>query len=180
LEGLPGDTIINDASTRAYGFYKAYAAQLADRGFIVFAPHNPYRGRDEFRVLQRKLNPLKKTLYSVIIAQHGRILDWLASQSFVDSSRIAFYGLSYGGKTAMRIPALFDRYAVSICSGDFNEWIRKNTSVDLRYSYMFSPEYEMFEFNLGNTFNYAEMAALIAPRPFMVERGHFDAVGTDE
>ena len=41
-------------------------------------------------------------------------------------------------------------------------------------------EYEMPEFNLGMTFNYAEMAALIAPRPFMVERGHDDTVGTDE
>jgi cephalosporin-C deacetylase-like acetyl esterase len=180
LEGLPGDTVTDDASTRAYGFYKGFAAQLADRGFIVFAPHNPYRGRDEFRVLQRKLNPLKQTLYSVIIAQHGRILEWLAAQPFVDSARIGFYGLSYGGKTAMRIPALFDRYALSICSGDFNEWIRKNVSVDLRQSYVFSPEYEMPEFNLGNTFNYAEMAALIAPRPFMVERGHYDGVGTDE
>jgi dienelactone hydrolase len=180
LEGLPGDTVTDDASNRAFGFYKGFAAQLADRGFVVFAPHNPYRGRDEFRVLQRKLNPLKQTLYSVIAAQHGRILEWLAAQPFVDSARIGFYGLSYGGKTAMRIPALFDRYALSICSGDFNEWIRKNVSVDLRQSYVFSPEYEMPEFNLGNTFNYAEMAALIAPRPFMVERGHSDGVGTDE
>ena len=180
LEGLPGDTVTDDVSSRAYGFYRGYAATLADRGFVVFAPHNPYRGRDDFRVLQRKLNPLGKTLYSVIIAQHGRILDWLSGQWFVDPTRIGFYGLSYGGKTAMRLPAIFDRYAVSICSGDFNEWIRKNASVDARYSYMFSPEYEMFEFNLGNTFNYAEMAALIAPRPFMVERGHADGVGTDE
>jgi hypothetical protein len=38
----------------------------------------------------------------------------------------------------------------------------------------------MPEFNLGNTFNYAEMAALIAPRPFMVERGHHDGVAPDE
>ena len=38
----------------------------------------------------------------------------------------------------------------------------------------------MYEFDLGNTFNYAEMAALIAPRPFMVERGHDDGVGLDE
>ena len=41
-------------------------------------------------------------------------------------------------------------------------------------------EYEIFEFDLGSTFNYAEMAALIAPRPFMVERGHDDGVGIDE
>jgi hypothetical protein len=45
---------------------------------------------------------------------------------------------------------------------------------------MFTGEYEMFEFDLGHTFNYAEMAALIAPRPFMVERGHDDGVGIDE
>jgi hypothetical protein len=98
----------------------------------------------------------------------------------VDPERIAFYGLSYGGKTAMRVPALLPRYCLSICSGDFNEWVWKNASVDFRGSYLFTGEYEMFEFNLGHTFNYAEMAALIAPRPFMVERGHDDPVGIDE
>src|SRR4029079_14402493 len=61
-----------------------------------------------------------------------------------------------------------------------NEWIHKNVSVRDTFSYMRTPEYEMYEFDLGNTFNYAEMAYLIAPRPFMVERGHDDGVGTDE
>src|SRR5262249_40195267 len=130
--------------------------------------------------LQRKANPLGKSLFSVIIAQHEQVLDWLSSLPFVDSDRMGFYGLSYGGKTAMRVPAVLNRYALSICSGDFNEWVRKNVSVDARLSYMFTGEYEMPEFDLGNTFNYAEMAALIAPRPFMVERGHDDAVGIDE
>lgn len=180
LEGLPADVINDDRTTRAYGAYKAFGARLAEQGFVVFAPHNPYRGRDEFRVLQRKLNPLGLTLYATMVAQSERILDWLGTQPFVDAACIGYYGLSYGGKTAMRLPALIDRYALSICSGDFNEWIRKNTSVDLRYSYMFTGEYEMFEYNLGSTFNYAEMAALIAPRPFMVERGHSDGVGADE
>jgi hypothetical protein len=98
----------------------------------------------------------------------------------VDPKRIAFYGLSDGGKTAMRVPAVEKRYCLSICSGDFNEWIGKNVSVDLDRSYMWTGEYEMPEFDLGHTFNYAEMAYLIAPRPFMVERGHDDPVGTDE
>ena len=80
----------------------------------------------------------------------------------------------------MRVPALVPRYCLSICSADFNEWIKKNTTVDASYSYMFTGEYEMFEFNLGHTYNYAEMAALIAPRPFMVERGHRDGVAPDE
>ena len=79
----------------------------------------------------------------------------------------------------MRVPAVLDRYALSICSADFNDWIRKNVTTDSTYSYLFTGEYEMPEFNLGNTYNYAEMAALIAPRPFMVERGHFDGVAPD-
>jgi dienelactone hydrolase len=179
LEGLPVETI-NGPNQDGFRAYRAFAARLADRGFVVFAPHNPYRGGDRFRVLQRKANPLKKSLFSIIIAQHDRILDWLSEQPFVDPERIGFYGLSYGGKTAMRVPAVLNRYAVSICSADFNDWIRKNVTVDSPYSYLFTSEYEMPEFNLGPTFNYAEMAALIAPRPFMVERGHHDPVAPDE
>jgi hypothetical protein len=45
---------------------------------------------------------------------------------------------------------------------------------------MWTGEYEIFEWNLGWNANYAEMAMLIAPRPFMVERGHKDGVATDE
>ncbi|MFM2169221.1 MAG: hypothetical protein RIS79_3592, partial [Verrucomicrobiota bacterium] len=94
--------------------------------------------------------------------------------------KIAFYGLSYGGKSAMRTPAVLKDYCLSICSGDFNEWVRKCVSSDMPMSYIHTHEYEIWEWNMGRTFNYAEMAALIAPRPFMVERGHNDGVGTDE
>ncbi len=179
LEGVPADTITGPGQG-GFQAYKSFAARLAEQGFITFAPHNPYRGQDKFRVLQRKGNPLKKSLFSIILAQHDRILDWLADLPFVDPQRIGFYGLSYGGKTAMRVPSLLDRYCLSICSADFNEWIKKNATVDSTYSYLFTGEYEMPEFNLGHTFNYAEMAALVAPRPFMVERGHNDGVAPDE
>ena len=176
LEGRPQDT----ADPKIESVYYSYAASLADRGFITYAPQNPYIGQDAFRVLQRKGNPIKWSLFSLIIRQHEQTLEWLAEQPYVDSDRIGFYGLSYGGKTAMRVPAVLERYACSICSADFNEWIVKNATYDSRYSYMFTGEYEMPEFDLGNTFNYGEMAGLIAPRPFMVERGHDDGVAPDE
>ena len=80
----------------------------------------------------------------------------------------------------MRQPPLVTDYCLSICSADFNEWVWKNASTRARQSYIWTGEYEIFEFDLGSTFNYAEMAALIAPRPFMVERGHFDGVAPDE
>jgi len=176
LEGTPRHTI--DVEKRPV--YNHFSRRLVELGYIVYAPQNPYYGENVFRQLQRKANPLKLSLFSFIIRQHQRTLDWLETLPNVDAKKIAFYGLSYGGKTAMRVPAVEKRYCLSICAGDFNEWIGKNVSVDLDRSYMWTREYEMYEFDLGNTFNYAEMAFLIAPRPFMVERGHDDGVGTDE
>ncbi len=176
LEGRPQDTIGPKGSEH----YSAFAARLAERGFVTFAPQNIYIFRDRFRTLQRKANPLGKTLFSIMVPQHQQITDWLKSLPFVDGERIAFYGLSYGGKSAMRIPPLVKNYCLSICSADFNEWVWKNASSRSPYSYVDKGEYEIFEFDLGSTFNYAEMAALIAPRPFMVERGHFDTVAPDE
>lgn len=175
LEGRPQDLVSGD-----HPAYHDFAAKLTERGFITFAPQNLYLFQDRFRTLQRKANPLKKTLFSVIVPQHQQIVDWLSSLPQVDPQRIAFYGLSYGGKSAMRIPPLVPNYALSICSADFNEWVWKNASTRAPYSYVWTGEYEIFEFDLGSTFNYAEMAALIAPRPFMVERGHFDGVAPDE
>jgi hypothetical protein len=175
LEGRPQDTIGQQGSQA----YAAFASKLAERGFVTFAPQNLYIGQDRFRTLQRKSYPLKKTLFSTIVPQHQQIVDWLKTLPMVDPRRIAFYGLSYGGKTAMRVPPLVTDYCLSICSADFNEWVDKNASTTNPRSYVWSGEYEIFEFDLGSTFNYAEMAALIAPRPFMVERGHFDGVADD-
>lgn len=177
LEGRPTDVVDPDSDHRAY---HRYGARLAQEGFIVFAPQNPYIGRDRFRQIQRKAHPLKLSLYSFIVGQHQQVLAWLKSLPFVDPERIGFYGLSYGGKTAVRIPPLLDDYALSICSADFNEWVWKNTSTTDRYSYLFTREYDMLEFNFANVVNYAELATLMAPRPFMVERGHSDGVAPDE
>jgi hypothetical protein len=45
---------------------------------------------------------------------------------------------------------------------------------------MFSREYDMLEFDFANVVNYSDLASLMAPRPFMVERGHLDGVAPDE
>jgi len=178
LEGTPMDTITADG--RAYGAYKSFSAQLAKRGFVVYAPQNPYIGGDKFRTLQRKSNPLKLSLFSYIIRQHEQTLKWLSSLPYVDPQRIGFYGLSYGGKTAVRVPPMLKQYALSICSADFDEWNLKNTTNEAPYSYIFTGEYEIFEWNMGHVANYAELSNLMVPRPFMVERGHNDGVAPDE
>jgi len=113
-----------------------------------------------------------------------RILDIYSRYGFdsIDPAdlrgRFRWYGLYTqrrpgidGGKTAVRVPPLLDAYALSICSADFNEWVWKTTSIDAGYSYMLTPEYDMLEFDFANVVNYSDLASLMAPRPFMVERG---------
>jgi hypothetical protein len=176
LEGRPQSTI----GEKDFKSYKAYATRLAERGYITFAPQNLYIFEDRFRTLQFKANAVKKTLFSIMVPQHQQITNWLSALDMVDPEKIAFYGLSYGGKSAMRIPPLVDNYCLAICSADFNDWVWKVTSSRSPYSYVWTGEYEIFEWDLGSTFNYSEMATLIVPRPFMVERGHFDGVAPDE
>ncbi len=184
LEGTPMDTISGPES-KGYRAYKSFSAELAKRGFIVYAPQNPYRGGDAFRTLQRKSNPLGRSLFSYIIPQHLVTLRWLSTLPNVDKDRIGFYGLSYGGKTAVRVPPMLPPsdtepgYCLSICSADFNEWVAKNASIDAPFSYVWTGEYEIFEWNMGHVANYAELSMLMTPRPFMVERGHDDGVGID-
>jgi len=60
-------------------------------GLHVYAPQNPYIGGNPFRQLQRKGNPIKLSMFSFIVRQHERTLEWLATLPFVEPSRIAFY-----------------------------------------------------------------------------------------
>ncbi len=177
LEGRPVDTVELNNNDH---FYHRFAMKLAEEGFVTYSPQNPFIGLDQFRLIQRKGHPLQLSLFSFILGQHQRTLEWLGALPFVDAARIGFYGLSYGGKTAVRVPPLLDGYALSICSGDFNEWVWKTTTIDSPHSYMLTQEYDMLEFDFANVVNYSDLGNLMAPRPFMVERGHSDQVSSDE
>ena len=174
LENVPAETIEPGKWVGASDF----AARLADRGFITFAPHNLYRHGERFRQLHRKANTVGASLYSLITAQHEQWLAWLSSRPEVDPSRIGFYGISYGGTTAMFVPPAVEGYALSICCANFNQWTRMVAGTETM-GYMFTGQWEFPHFNMGGTFSHAELAYLMAPRPFMVERGHHDSVALD-
>ena len=173
--GVPLDTIQGDVR-----YYHDYARRLADQGYIVFSPHILFRNEAQYRALYRKANSIKASLFSIIAAQQQQILAWLNTLPFVDGTRIGFYGLSFGGETALRIPAVVPGYGLSICSADFNNWTRKIADAGQPWSFLYSDEYETPSFNMGNTFDHAELAYLMSPHPFMVERGREDRVGRDE
>ena len=74
LEGRPQDVADPKVNNPAY---HQFAVKLAEQGFITFSPQNLYIFQDRFRTLQRKANPIKKTLFSLIVPQHQQITDWL-------------------------------------------------------------------------------------------------------
>ena len=154
--------------------YKGVVQALANRGFVVFSPHNPY----QFNV--RKANAIKTSVYSMIIPQHRQILNFLQSLNYVDSDRIALYGKSWGGRSAQRIPIVLDDYKVAISSAYFNDWMCKSVSNQYRNSYFFEDSPGIYEWNMAHTFTHSEMALLICPRPFMVESGYLDGVAAHE
>ena len=160
--------------------YHGVGPRLAEKGYIVFAPQNPYVFEDRYRQLVRKANPLKLTLYSVIHAQYEQMFAWFRTLPQADLAKVAFIGQSYGGKTAVRVPPVMPGFCLAISTGDFNEGVTKMASTSHAFSFALWDEYEIFEFDLGNTFNYSDLAGLMAPRPFMAERGHADGVAWDE
>lgn len=178
LQGRPQDLFGQKPDSRAFAVYRNWAETLLREGWAVYLPQNLYTG--DFRHLIRMAHPLGLTQYSFIREQYRIALDWLVSLPFIDADRIGFYGLSYGGKTALRVPPFEPRFRAVVCAGDFNEWVGKMVSTEEPWSYMFTGEYDMLEWNLAHLASHAELAKLIAPRPFLVERGHRDAVGIDE
>jgi cephalosporin-C deacetylase-like acetyl esterase len=158
----------------------AMDTKLCNGGYVTFAPQGIFKLSHKFRFNQRQLNSLGKNLFAVMTAQHKQIVKFLQTLSFVEADKIGFYGCSYGGTTAMFVPPLIPEYRAVVCSANFNYWNDKVAGTLLPESYMFNRHYEIFDFDLANTFDHSDMARLIAPRPFMVERGHNDGVARSE
>jgi hypothetical protein len=111
------------------------------------------------------------------VKKFGRILDYLSTLPYVDTKRFAFYGLSYGGYTALWIGPAEPRFQVVICSGHFNDWNVKTTDLTEGASYLFYFNVvDQYNFGMAGRFNHSDLASLIAPRAFMIEIGDYDGV----
>ena len=101
---------------------QAYAAELAQRGYVVIAPDalafeernwsNPSGEAEYFELATRLVQGktlLAKCLHDVSVA-----LDYLATRAEVDPLRIGFIGHSYGGRMAIWAPAFDQRIIASV------------------------------------------------------------------
>ena len=162
------------------GIYKQYPLELARRGFVVLIPENigfGERGGKKIsdcyyeyglnhQFLYLSLNLLGKSQIGMMLWELARAIDVMQLLPEVKKDKIGCYGLSLGGELTMLLSAIDNRISVACISGYFSS--HKSTYLSglhcgCGYSY-----------GLAKYFEHIDMAALIAPRPLVIESGRSD------
>ncbi len=172
-------------------FYHRFGERLAERGYVVFAPYLtvPNDPRSPYWIKRADLiNPLVREAAAVGMMRTGielaklhRIVDFLQSLPFVDGKRIGYYGLSYGGYSALWMPALEPRLKFTIISAYFNDRRKMLTQEDPsrnHSNYWSLPDTDFYNWDLLNRFTDLEHIAAMWPRPVAIEWGLSDPVTT--
>ncbi len=160
--------------------YHEFARHLAEHGYVVFSPYLMQRRTDEINVLVRQADAVGMMRVAMPVAKTRRVVDFLETLPFVDAKRIGYYGLSYGGYSAIWISPLEPRLAATVISGHFNDWRSKITNDTLRTSYLWHPDEDFYNWNILHRFTHVELVAMIAPRPACIEFGERDGITTPE
>lgn len=177
LQGKPEHALGVTPDEAADKVYARFGRDLARRGYIVFAPMISTQTSVDRDRLTRRAHLLGMTPLGFEVRKFSRVLDYLETLPFVDANRFAFYGLSYGGLTALWTGPAEPRFKVVITSGHFNDWSTKTTDITLGTSFLFyANNFDMFHWDLLNTFSHSEIAMLTAPRAFIIEVGDQDGV----
>jgi len=175
--GKPEDILGVVDNSRADPVYAKLGRRLVQRGYVVFAPMISVQNSPDRNAIVRRSHLLGQTPVGIEIQKTGRVLDYLETLPFVDKDRFAFYGLSYGGFTALWTSPAEPRFKAVVCSGHFNDWNLKTTDLTEGTSFVFYKDtLDMFNFDLLHNFNHSDLAWLTAPRAFMIEIGATDGV----
>jgi dienelactone hydrolase len=161
--------------------YHEFGRRLAERGYVVFAPLILHYHPVEWTNQQvRMADAAGMMRVAVAVAQTRRVVDFLQSLPFVDPRRIGYYGLSYGGYSALWISPLEERLAAVVVSGHFNDWRSKITVDTTATSYLLHPDEDFYNWDVLHRFTHVELVAMDAPRPVCIEHGTRDGITTPE
>ena len=155
-----------------------YAHVLASLGYVVLAPDlRGFGERSEWMpegiyhcdwdlvcATMAGVVPLERNLWDL-----SRALDLLCAHALVDPTRVAAVGLSYGATCTLLLTALDARVRVAIVSGYLSSWRAAHT---VPWNMCGS---QVMPGQLG-AIEHLDIAALIAPRPLLVESGMQDSI----
>jgi pimeloyl-ACP methyl ester carboxylesterase len=169
---------------------RAYAKELAERGYIVIAPDYPSFGElanYDFSADRYESGTMAAIFY------HIRCVDLLTAREDVDPDRIGVIGHSLGGHNAMFVGAFDERLKVivSSCGWTQLEYYDIGLAANERYGGRLGPFAQdrympLFrdKYNLNGDkipFNFHEIIALFAPRAFFsnspLNDSNFDVKG---
>ena len=186
--GPPGKRIIDEGGI--YG--RAYAKELAQRGYVVIAPDYPgYGDLNDYDF--RNSRYVSGTMAGIFY--HIRCVDLLQERCDVDEDRIGVIGHSLGGHNAMFVAAFEPRLKVIVSSAGWTdlEYYDIGPEADSlfggrlgpwaqdRYMPLFRDKYHLNGDMIP--FNFHEIIALLAPRPFFSNstvNDFFDVNGVKE
>jgi dienelactone hydrolase len=153
-----------------------YAHQLARRGYVVLAPdlrcfgeRSDWNPPDHYacdtnlvHAVMAGERPLTNNLWDL-----ARSLDVLEAHPLVAPDRIGAVGLSLGGTMTLFLAAWDERVAAAVVSGYFSSWAESHKVPWNMCGSQVLP-------GMLGALEHVDLAALIAPRPLLVETGRGD------
>ncbi len=178
---VAGCVEIPGVAERIRNYNYDYGVQFVREGFIVFCPDargfgerreataqnndNPFTSSCE--QLNHMAYPLGQTVIGMWAWDISRIIDYIKERRDCDPNRVGCVGLSGGGMQTLWASAFDDRIGCAVISGYFFDYrYLVNASLG-NCSCNFVP-------HLYKYANMGDIAALIAPRPLLIERGTKD------
>jgi len=164
------------------GYHKDFGCELAKHGFLVVAPEISCFGERQVQYDPASLSPKPSTCHHIAtfammlggsamglrVWDGMRALDYLATLPEADMTRIGAMGISGGGMHTFYSTALDQRIKACVISGYF---------CDFRHSILAMHHCTCnFVPGLLQLGELSDLAALLAPRPCLVENGSRDEI----
>jgi dienelactone hydrolase len=165
------------------GYHKDFGCALAERGFVVAAPEISCFGERLMRNsaafgasclsgtchnVATYAMMLGKSAAGLRVLDALRVVDYLSTRQEIDADAIGIMGISGGGMHAFFSAAIDPRIKAAVISGYFCDWRDSILSL-FHCTCNFVPGL----LNLGEL---SDLAALLAPRPLLVEHGTRDPI----
>ncbi|HEX8521382.1 MAG TPA: alpha/beta hydrolase family protein [Tepidisphaeraceae bacterium] len=164
------------------GYHNDFGCGLAEAGFVVAAPEisgfgerqHSYKNASAWRLNatchggNTYAIMLGKSIAGLRVLDNIRTLDYLATRPEVDMGSVATMGISGGGMNAFFSAAMDQRVKAAVISGYFCDW--RHSVLDIFHcTCNFVPGL----LKLGEL---SDVAALLAPRPVLVQAGTHDDI----
>lgn len=170
-----GESTAAEAWAQRYFDGRFLGEALVRRGYAVLAVDalgwgsrsRPGFARDDQQALAAHLQQLGPHWAGLIASDDLRSLRWLREQSGVDARRIAVFGFSMGGFRAWQLAALDEGLAACIAA----HWMAPRRDGLLRpgeHTLQGQSAFAMLHPGLAAELDHPDLAALIAPRPFLL------------